>query len=164
MQSIEEIYQQYAKTVYRYLLSMTRNADLSEELTQETFCQAIRTVDRYDESCKVSTWLLGIAKNVLFTHSRKHPKEESIDGTDELLGERIPAAESAEDEILRESERMELLKLIHKLPEPSREVTYLRVFGGLSFAEIAEVHGKTENWARVTFYRAKEKLRKDVSV
>ncbi|MBO4377383.1 MAG: sigma-70 family RNA polymerase sigma factor [Clostridia bacterium] len=163
MQSMEEIYQQYAKTVYRYLLSLTHDTDLSEELTQETFYQAIRTIDRYDESCKVSTWLCGIAKNVLLTWRRKHPQEEPLDEQPELSGGLLPAAESAESEAVREVSRMELLKLIHELPEPSREVMYLRVFGGLSFAEIGEVHGKTENWARVTFYRAKEKLRKDVT-
>ena len=160
---MEEIYQQYAKTVYRYLLSLTRDADLSEELTQETFYQAIRTVDRYDESCKVSTWLCGIAKNVLLTWRRKHPLEEPLGEQPESGAGQLPAAESAESEVIREVSRMELLKLIHELPEPSREVMYLRVFGGLSFAEIGEVHGKTENWARVTFYRAKEKLRKDVT-
>ena len=153
---MEEIYRQYAKTVYRYLLSLTRDADLSEELTQETFYQAIRTSDRYDESCKVSTWLCGIAKNVLLTYRRKHPPEE------ELTEESVYAA-SAEHEAVSAAARIELLREIHRLPEPSREVVYLRVFGGLSFAEIGEVHGKTENWARVTFYRAKEKLRKDVT-
>ena len=70
---MEEIYQRYAKTVYHFLLARTRNEDLAEELTQETFYQAIRSIDRYDESCKLSTWLCGIAKNVLLTYRRKHP-------------------------------------------------------------------------------------------
>ena len=160
---MDEIYQQYAKTVYRFLISHTQDADLSEELTQETFYQAIRSIDRYDESCRISTWLCGIAKNVLLTWYRKHPKEESLDSLAELSDDNAPVTESAENTAVHEAGRMELLKLIHELPEPSREVMYLRVFGGLSFAEIGEVHGKTENWARVTFYRAKEKLRKDVT-
>ena len=160
MQSMEEIYQQYAKTVYRFLLSHTRDTDLSEELTQETFYQAIRTSDRFDESCKVSTWLCAIAKNVLLTYRRKHPQETSLDELAELSDSKTPAAASAESEAVSEVSRMELLKLVHELPEPSREVMYLRVFGGLSFAEIGEVHGKTENWARVTFYRAKGALMK----
>ena len=164
MQSMDEIYQQYARTVYRFLLSYTRDEDLSEELTQETFYQAIRTSGRFDESCKVSTWLCAIAKNVLLTYRRKHPREESLDVLSELGDENTPASDSAENEAVHEVSRMELLKLIHELPEPSREVMYLRAFGGLSFAEIGEVQGKTENWARVTFYRAKEKLRKDVTV
>ena len=159
---MDEIYQQYAKSVYRYLFSLTRNAGLSEELTQETFYQAIRSIDRFDGSCKISTWLFGIAKNVLYTYSRKHPGEESLEEKSELGGEEPDFAESAENEALSRLGQMDLLKLIHSLPEPSREVVYLRAFGGLSFAEIGEVHGKTENWARVTFYRAKERIGKDV--
>ena len=160
---MDEIYRQYARTVYRYLLSLTRSVELSEELTQETFYQAIRTVDRYDESCKLSTWLCAIAKNVLLTWRRKHPTELSLEEMLESGGGELPGAVSTEHEAVGEIGRMELIKLIHELPEPSREVMYLRVFGGLSFAEIGEVHGKSENWARVTFYRAKEKLRKDVT-
>ncbi|MBR3437287.1 MAG: sigma-70 family RNA polymerase sigma factor [Lachnospiraceae bacterium] len=156
MKPMEEIYQEYAKTVYRFLLSRTGNADLAEELTQETFYQAIRTVNRYDETCKVSTWLLGIAKNVLLTYRRKHPATEDI--ADQEI-----QVESAEDAALRSAERVELLRKLHELKEPQREVVYLRVFGGLSFREIGDIFAKTENWARVTFYRAKEQLRKELS-
>ena len=156
LQSMEEIYQQYAQTVYRYLLSLTRDTDLAEELTQETFYQAIRSIDRFDGNCKLSTWLCAIAKRVLLTWRRKHPAQEE-------LGESAGLTSSAETEVLQQQNQMELIRQIHNLPEPGREVMYLRVFGGLSFAEIGEVHGKSENWARVTYYRVKEKLRKEVS-
>ena len=152
---MEEIYEEDAKTVYRFLLSRTHDEDLAEELTQETFYQAIRTSGRYDESCKVSTWLLGIAKNVLLTYWRKHPQEEDIEDQE------IPV-ESAEDAALRSAERVEILRKLHALEEPRREVVYLRVYGGLSFREIGDIFAKTENWARVTFYRAKEQLRKEM--
>ncbi len=155
MESMEEIYKQHARTVYRYLLSLTRDGDLAEELTQETFYQAIRSSDRFDGSCAVSTWLCAIAKNALRTHRRKHPAAEDID-------EQTLTIPSAETEAETEAGRMELLKKLHALREPYREVLYLRAFGGLSFREIGEVQGKTENWARVTFYRGKELLRKEV--
>lgn len=155
LQSMDEIYQQYAQTVYKYLISLTRNEDLAEELTQETFCQAIKSIHRFDGKSKVSTWLCGIAKNLFFTYLRKHPAHENIDEVD------VPV-ESAEKEALENLGKVELMKKLHGLEEPYREVTYLRAFGGLSFAEIGEVLGKTENWARVTFYRGKEKLRKEV--
>ena len=154
MQSMEEIYQLYAMTVYRYLFSLVHDPDLAEELTQETFCQAIRTVDRFDESCKLSTWLCAIAKNVLRTHHRKHPPTESI----EDIPLKVP---SAEYEVLSSDSRLYFLRRLHDLPEPYREIVYLRSFGNLSFREIGELLGKTENWARVTFYRAKERLRKE---
>ena len=155
MQPMDEVYQQYAQTVYRYLLSLTRDGDLAEELTQETFYQAIRSSDRFDGSCAVSTWLCAIAKNALRTYRRKHPAAEDID-------EQTLLAPSAEADATAEAGRVELLKRLHALREPYREVLYLRAFGGLSFREIGEVQGKTENWARVTFYRGKELLRKEV--
>ncbi len=156
MQKMDEIYQRYAQTVYRYLLSLTRDADLAEELTQETFYQAIRSIDRYNGSCKLSTWLCAIAKHALLNWRRKHPVQDEVAEADGLSA-------SAEAEVMQKQGRMALIARMHELPEPGREVMYLRVFGGLSFAEIGEVHGKSENWARVTYYRMKEKLRKEVS-
>ncbi|MBP5734125.1 MAG: sigma-70 family RNA polymerase sigma factor [Lachnospiraceae bacterium] len=156
MQSMDEIYQQYAKTVYKYLLSRTHREDLAEELTQETFCQAIRAIDRFDGKCKLSTWLCAIAKNVHLTYLRKHPALEDIDEVE------IPVA-SAEESALDNLGKLQMIRMLHRLEEPYREVTYLRVFGELSFAEIGEVLGKTENCGRVTFYRGKEKLRKEMS-
>lgn len=154
MQPMEEIYQQYARTVYRYLFSLAHDPDLAEELTQETFCQAIRSIDRYDQSCKLSTWLCAIAKNVLHTHRRKHPPTEPIE--DQPL-----QTPSAEAEAISADARLSLMRKLHALPEPYREIVYLRALGNLSFREIGELLGRTENWARVTFYRAKEKLGKD---
>ncbi len=155
---MEEIYQRYAKTVYHFLLARTANDDLAEELTQETFFQAIRSIDRYDESCKLSTWLCGIAKNVLLTYRRKHPDMEELEESEaQILQE-----DSTENVAIVRISNIDLIKLLHGLAEPYREVIYLRALGGLSFKEIGEVQGKSENWARVTFYRAKEMLRKDV--
>lgn len=153
MQPMDEIYQEYARTVYKYLLSKTHDKDLAEELTQETFYQALRSIDRFDESCKVSTWLCAIAKNQLLAYRRKHPPAENLEDAD-------PAIESVEKDILDAAKRVELMKKLHLCPEPYREILYLRIFGTLSFKEIGEIMGKTENWARVTFYRGKEKLKK----
>ena len=157
MQKMDEIYRQYARNVYKYLLSLTRDADLAEELTQETFYQAIRSSTRYDGSTKITTWLCGIAKNVLFTWRRKHKETEPL--TDAEQNTNL-ITESSEETALQSMEKIGLIRRLHGLPEPYREVMYLRAFGGLSFKEIAEVSGKTENWARVTFYRGKEKLKK----
>ena len=151
---MEVIYQQHAQTVYRYLLSLTRDEDLSEELTQETFYQAIRSSGRYDGSCKVTTWLCAIAKNVLQSYRRKHPSHEDLETADLVS----PSAEQEADLTLS---RVDLMRSVHALPEPYLEVLYLRLFGDLPFREIGDIFGKPENWARVTFYRGKEKLRKE---
>ena len=86
--------------------------------------------------------------------------EDLVDRSD-LIIIAIPV-DSAEKDVVQAAERVELFKKLHDVEEPYREVIYLRVFGGLSFREIGEIHKKTENWARVTFYRGKEKLRKEV--
>lgn len=155
MLSMEEVYRSHSRTVYRYLLSLTRDASLSEELTQETFYQAVKSINHFDESCKVSTWLCAIAKNVLLSERRKHPRTDEID-------ESVPAIDGTENEVLAKAGQMELLQKMHLIGGDMREVLYLRLLGGLSFGEIGEILGRTENWARVTYYRGKEKLKKEM--
>lgn len=154
MLSMDETYRAHAQTVYRYLLSLTHDAALSEELTQDTFYQAVKSVNRFDGSCKVSTWLCAIAKRLWLADRRKR----RLDGPpDETL-----STPSAEQDALAGFSRAELLRRLHALDEPLREVMYLRAFGALSFAEIGDILGKTENWARVTFYRGKQRLKKEL--
>ena len=156
MQSMEEIYQEHAQTVYRYLLSIVHDEQVAEEMTQETFCQAIRCIDRYDGSCKITTWLCAIAKNQYRSYLRKHPRTEALDQVEEQ------AMPSAEQDVMEQWDRVQIMKRLHACPEPYREILYLRLFGTLSFREIGDVFGKTENWARVSFYRGKENLRKEM--
>ena len=154
MDDMSEIYQRHAQTVYKFLLSQTRDEELAEELTQETFYQAVRSIHRFDGGCKVSVWLCQIAKHLWYQHLRKHRREVPMPEDPPEL-----PAPSAEEGALEREGKLELLRLIHDLPEEPREVVYLRAFGGLSFREIGDVMGRTETWARVTFYRTKEKLR-----
>ena len=154
MDNMDSIYRSYAQTVYKFLLAQCRDPDLAEELTQETFYRAVCSIDRFDGSCKLSVWLCQIAKHLWYQHLRKRQKE-----TVPLETAPETPVPSAEDGVLDQEGRLTLLRQIHRLPEPQREVIYLRAFGNLSFREIGDVLGKTENWARVTFYRTKEKLR-----
>ena len=159
MQSMEEIYRQHAQTVYRYLCSLTGDEDLSEELTQETFAQAVSSIGRFDGSCKVSTWLCAIAKNQLMAYRRRHPLQDSLDELAETGTAPAGTAPSPEEETVAAEHKRRLYAAIHDSSEPAREVLYLRLLGGLSFREIGDVLGQSENWARVTFYRGKEKLK-----
>ena len=149
MDDMDAIYRSHAQTVYKFLLAQCRDPDLAEELTQETFYRAVCSIDRFDGSCKLSVWLCQIAKHLWYQHLRKSQKE-----TVPLETAPETPVPSAEDGVLDQEGRQ-----IHRLPEPQREVIYLRAFGNLSFREIGDVLGKTENWTRVTFYRTKEKLR-----
>lgn len=155
MLSMDEVYRRHSQTVYRYLLSLTRDEALAEELTQETFYQAVKGLSRFDEKCKVSTWLCAIAKNVLLSYRRKHPPTEVLDEAG-LVGV------STEDQALDKLGQLELLRRLQLIGGEMREVMYLRLLGDLSFKEIGEILGRTENWARVSYYRGKEKLRKDL--
>lgn len=154
MLPLDEIYREYAGYVYHYLCALTRDADLAEELTQETFYQAVKSVNRFDGRSSVSTWLCAIARNQLKVWQRKHPP--TVELTEETLRETAPSAES---EAISAEARGALYKRLHALPEPYRETLYLRLFAGLSYKEIGDIFGKTENWARVTFFRGKEKLK-----
>ena len=155
MQPMEEVYREHAQTVYRYLLSLTHDPSIAEELTQETFYQAVKGAARFDGRCKVSTWLCAIAKNQLSVYRRKHRVTEELE-------EGFVSDGSADGDLLASESRVELLRKLHALGEETREVIYLRVFGELSFREIGDILSRTENWARVTFYRGKEKLKKEM--
>ena len=154
MDDMDAIYRSHAQTVYKFLRAQCRDPDLAEELTQETFYQAVRSIDRFDGTCKLSVWLCQIAKHLWYQHLRKHQRETAA-----LETALEHTASSAEEGVLEQEGWITLLRQIHNLPQLSREVVYLRAFGGLSFREIGGVLGKTESWARVTFYRSKEKLR-----
>ena len=183
---MEEVYRRHAQTVYRYLLSRTGNSDIAEELTQETFYQAVKNANKFNGSCTVVTWLCAIAKNKLYEHMRKKNRELLIDDAESApVNSQITKAgrsekrmisndsaarlqdvqtvTSAEAEIISSENRIELMRALQQLDPGMREVIYMRLFGELSFREIGEVLGRSENWARVNYYRGKERLKKNIS-
>ena len=156
MESMDKIYRKYAKTVYGFLLSKSGNADVAEELTQETFYQAVKGIDRFKGESKVSTWLCGIAKNVWFSYLKKKREQVGLEEV-ECIG-----AQPLEQDVFQNWEQVETLKMLHRLEEPMREVIYLRLIGNLSFKQIGEIMEHSENWARVTYFRGKEKIIREV--
>lgn len=158
MQDIEQIYKEYFKTVNKYLFCLTHSNDIAEELTQETFCKVVKKIDTYKGDCKMSVWLCQIAKNLWYDRCRKNKKIVNVDETDLL---NLQSLEITEDIVIFNEEKMSLYKKMQSLDEKTREVIYLRITGELSFKEIGIILNKTENWARVTFYRGKQKLKED---
>lgn len=158
--NIEELYRTYFDIVYRYIRSISQDGSLAEEVTQETFFKALKKADQFRGDCDVRVWLCQIAKNTLYDHLKKQKKQ--------LLGdEKLEKAESAGGELLEEklaqrSQAMEIHKVLHRLSEPYKEVFSLRIFGELTFREIGMLFGKSENWARVTYYRARVKIREEL--
>lgn len=160
--NMDEIYHRHAKTVYAFLLAKTADCMLAEELTQETFYQAVKSIGSFKGESSVSTWLIGIANNVLRGYFRKQKKQAE----EELPKTEIAArgGTSTEDIVLRSMDTISLMQAMHRLPEPYREVLHLRLTADLSFKEIGQIMERTENWARVTYYRGKEKLLKGVEI
>ena len=156
MQDIEKIYEEYFETVNKYLFCLTHNSDISEELTQETFYKAVKKIDTYKGECKISVWLCQIAKNLWYDHCRKNKNIINIDENDLINKHMI---DTLDEQIIYKEEKILLYKKMQSLDEKTREVMYLRITGELSFKEIGIILDKTENWARVTFYRGKNKLK-----
>ena len=154
MQNIEEIYKMHSNTVYKYLFCLTDNEDLSEELTQETFAIAVKEINKFKGECKVSVWLCQIAKHLWY----KELKKKKINIPIQEI-ENLQETKTVEDIVFEKEDKLKLFKNIQKLDEKSRELIYLRMIGNLDFTEISEILGKTANWARVNFYRAKQKIR-----
>ena len=159
MQNMEEIYKEYSSTVYKYLFCLTHNEDISEDLTQETFAIAVKEIDKFKGECKISVWLCQIAKHLWYKKIKKKSKEKCIPFNE--LENDIEDIETIEESIPKQEEKIQFFKDIRKLDNDSREVVYLRMIGNLNFIEIGEILGKTANWARVTFYRAKQKIREE---
>ena len=157
MQDMEQIYEQYFETVYKYLFCLTRNSDMAEELTQETFYRAVKKIHTFKGECKISVWLCQIAKNLWYDECRKHQK--AIKMNEENFLETQVSNDVTEEKVVQNEEKMALYKKLQKLDEKTREVIYLRITGELSFKEIGTILNQTENWARVTFYRGKQKLK-----
>ncbi len=153
----EEVYQRYFRDVYRYLLSLTRSESLAEELTQETFFKALENLDRFDGRCKIFVWLCEIAKNAYFSHCRKESRHDRGAEPEELA-----APDDLEEKLFSKEEAFRIHQRLHALEEPYKEVFSLRLFGELSFAQIARLFGKTESWARVTYHRARLKIKEDL--
>ena len=150
--NMEEIYQAHARTVYKFLLSQCHDADLAEELTQETLFRALEHIGQFRGECTLRVWLCQIAKHAWLTHCRRQRRREP----EPELREEGPEERLAEKETA-----MEVHQVLHSLPEPYREVFSLRVFGELSFGEIAQLFSRTESWARVTYHRARSKLKEE---
>lgn len=157
MQNIEEVYKEYSNTVFKYLFCLTGKEETAEDLTQETFAIAIKEISKFRGDCKISVWLCQIAKHLWYKELKKHKKNINVSISD--LNEELQEDKTIEEIVCEKEDRLKLFKDMQKLDERSKEVMYLRLIGNLNFTEIGEVLGKTPNWARVTFYRAKQKIR-----
>lgn len=160
MAEMKAIYEEYGKPVYRFLLSLTGSPEQAEELLQETFYQALIHIDRFEGRSSLYTWLCQIGKNAWLKECRRS-KRYADTPYEEL---RLPdSGLTPEEAAIRKDELHRIRQAVRKLEEPYRDVFILHIYGGLKLKEIAALNGKSESWARVTFYRAKTLIAKEVT-
>lgn len=152
MEHFRDIYEANVNEVYRFLLSLCRDEHLAEELTQETFVRAIDKIDSFRGDCKISVWLCQIGKHLFYRQYEKSKRAVDLEDGDV---DRLARVESPEGDLLLAAESSEILRHLHTLEEPYKEVFMLHVFGEVPLKEISTLFGKSDSWARVTFYRAK---------
>ena len=149
----EKLYSAYYMQVYSYIMVLAKNKDIAEEITQNTFYKAMTSKSRFKEKSNELTWLCSIAKNLFYDEVRKKQRIADMPPDDELLAE-----DDVESTIVDSDAAYRIHLILHKLEEPYKEVFQLRVFGELSFSQIASIFDKTESWARVTYHRARLKI------
>ena len=149
----EELYEENCKIVYGYLLSLSKNETISEDLTSNTFLKAFEKISTFKGNSKTSTWLCQIAKNEYLQYLRKHKKTDSIEECSDIAD-----TDRIEDIVQDKTMAITIHKLLHDLEEPYKEVFVLKVFAELSYKDIACIFEKTETWARVTYHRARLKI------
>ena len=151
MPDFEAVYRQYFADVYKYALALSRDEQTAEEVTQETFFKALTASDSFRGDCQLRVWLCQIARNQYLTLCRERKKFTDA--------EPEPGDSGIEEGFADREDARRLHILLHALPEPYKEVFSLRTFGELPFSQIGELFGKTESWARVTYFRARRKLK-----
>lgn len=147
----DEVYKSNVQVVYKFLLKLTGNPDVSEEITQQTFYKAFIAIDEFKGTCKLNVWLCQIAKNEYYNYLKKESKKHNFDKeptSDDILLE----------DVIKNADVLLIHKVLHNIQEPYKEVFTLRTFAGLSYREIGTLFDKSENWARVVYFRAKDKI------
>ena len=158
MSDFEAVYAKYQSFIFKFLLKLCRNNSLAEELTQETFFRAYINFSKLRNSDRTAVWLCTIAKNSYFAWFNQQKNLLPLD-----VNISVDAMPSPELLILEKELQEEAYVQIHALSEPYREVFILAVFGGISLKDISSSYGKSESWARVTYYRAKKKVAEGIN-
>lgn len=160
MSDFQKVYEEHAKAVYRFLLSLSGNEGQAEELLQETFYQAFLHIDRFEGRCSLYTWLCTMGKNAWIKECRRSRRFAETPLEDMEMESKD---ESAEDNVIKTEEYKRVRAAVLRLSEPYKEVFILHAYGGVKLREIAQEHNKSESWARVTYHRARQQIIEEVT-
>ena len=158
----EKIYSTYFNDVFRYIRRLSGNEHIAEEITVDTFFKAMNSIDSFRGDCDIRVWLCQIAKNSYLSYLKKSGRIDNIEDA-ELLNIADPN-ETVEEKFVRYDEAVQVQKALHNIPNPYKEVFMWRVFAELSFKQIGQIFGKSENWACVTYHRARNKIKERLEV
>jgi len=150
----EDIYREYFKEVYLFIKSLSHDESIAEEITQEAFFKALKSIDKFDGSKDIRAWLFTIAKNTYFSHYKTKKRQIELDVKDESSTGGVQFVK----QMMNEEDAFNVHLFLHLMDEPYKEVFSLRTFGELPFEKIGRLFGKSAGWARVTFYRAKKQI------
>lgn len=157
MADFEEIYKKHFSNVYRYILKLSGDQYIAEEITSETFLKAIKSIDSFRGDCDIRVWLCQIAKNCYFSYIKKHTPERNGELNEAVLS--LPEEKSISDKIQERSEALRVQKILFELGDPYKDVFMWRFYAELSFKEIGMIYGKSENWACVTYHRTRKMIK-----
>ena len=157
MTNFESLYHAYFNDVYRYILRLSGNIHIAEEITSETFFKALKSIDSFRGDCEVRVWLCQIAKNCYYSHIKKNRCIQQDEETE--IQDFAECSPSVAEEYERKNEIERIQKILHDIGEPYKEVFMWRVYAELSFKEIAQIFGKNENWACVTYHRTRKMIK-----
>ena len=153
-----KLYETCYMRVFSYAMTLAGDRSLAEEITQEAFFRAFSKRDGFRGDSDEVTWLCAIVRNLCLDERRKEKKSA------ELPADAADPSKSVEQLVSDKDSSFRIHVALHAMEEPFREVFELRVFGELSFREVGAVFGKTENWARVTYHRARLKLQERMGI
>lgn len=152
----EQIYSTYFESVYRYIWKLSGDEHIAEEITSETFLKAMKSIEDFRGDCDMRVWICQIAKNTYYSYMKKSHRMVSVD---EIEIQSITDSNAfIEEQIGIQEEIRQIRKILHMMSDPYKEVFMWRVFGEMSFKEIGALYGKTDNWACVTYHRARKMI------
>ena len=157
MTDFESIYNAYFDDVFRYIFRLSNDKHIAEDITSNTFFKAMQSLKNFRGDCDIRVWLCQIAKNCYYSYIKSANRTISVDDTTLI---NIPDTEySVEQQLLKQDQAMRIQNVLHGVPEPYKEVFMWRVFAELSFKQIGQIFNKSENWACVTYHRARNMIK-----
>ena len=152
---LKKIYEEYKQDVFKYLVSLTHDTSLSEDLVSETFLGALKSLHKFKGESSIKTWLFSIARNKWYEYLRKEKVNISID---DLAYNYILSESDLDDVLIKRELYNKIINLLKSEPPRTEDIILMRI-KGYSYFEIGKKHNISESSARVIDHRTKKKIK-----